>query len=143
MKSTSDPRHLHRIKALKNLFAYSFHKQRLTSPLARDILKEQETIDHVVAAAAPQWPLSKVAKVDLNILRLAVYELTVSKKEPAKVIIDEAIELAKEFGNDTSGSFINGVLGTIVKKMVPERQVPGIINAYNRGEHPVPKDQLT
>ena len=70
----------------------------------------------MIAKAAPEWPIEKLNKSDLAILRLAVYELTIEKKEPVKVIIDEAIELAKELGSENSSSFVNGVLGTIVKE---------------------------
>ena len=80
-----------------------------------DFAEHQQKIDKTISDAAPEWPLEKVAKVDLAILRLAVYELLIVKSEPPKVIIDEAVELAKEFGNDSSGSFINGVLGTVLK----------------------------
>ena len=69
----------------------------------------------MITQTAPEWPLDKLNKTDLAILRLAVYELTITKKEPVKVIIDEAIELAKELGSESSSSFVNGVLGTIVK----------------------------
>lgn len=116
MKTASDPRHLERVGALKSLFAYSFHKQRVNSQLAKNVLLEQVKLDVIIRERAPQWPIDKIAKVDLNILRLAVFELMVAKTQPTKVIIDEAVELAKEFGGDTSASFVNGVLGTIVKK---------------------------
>ena len=62
------------------------------------------------------FPISKIAKIDVAILRLAVYELIFEKNTPPKVIIDEAIELAKEYGSDSSPSFVNGVLGSIYKK---------------------------
>lgn len=71
-------------------------------------------LDHKICSAAPEWPLSKVAKVDLAILRLATYELLTEKQTPPKVVIDEAVELAKEFGGDGSAPFVNGVLGTIL-----------------------------
>ena len=73
-------------------------------------------IDEKIAHVAPEWPLPKISKIDLAILRLAVTEL-VEKKEPPKVIIDEAVELAKQFGNDNSAKFVNGVLGTILKSL--------------------------
>lgn len=66
--------------------------------------------------AAPKWPIEKINRIDLAILRLAVWELFYKRKTPPKVAIDEAIELAKEFGAENSPSFINGVLGTIFKK---------------------------
>lgn len=73
-------------------------------------------IDKKIQKSAQEWPLEKIAKIDLAILRLAVSELT-EKKEPPKVVIDEAVELAKEFGNEKSAKFVNGVLGTILKKL--------------------------
>lgn len=74
-------------------------------------------IDEKIRIAAPEWPIDKIAKIDLAVLRLAVFELTIDKKEPPKVVIDEAIELSKEFGNEHSSQFINGVLGTILKSL--------------------------
>src|SRR3989344_446517 len=72
-------------------------------------------IDGAIASAAPEWSLDKISKVDLAILRLAVFELTIEKKEPPKVVIDEAVELAKTYGGDGSPPFVNGVLGTILQ----------------------------
>ncbi|MBI1982106.1 MAG: transcription antitermination factor NusB, partial [Candidatus Levybacteria bacterium] len=69
--------------------------------------------------AAPEFPIGKINKVDLAVLRLAVFELLVERKEPQKVIIDEAIELAKEYGGETSPSFINGALGNILTHEKP------------------------
>lgn len=73
-------------------------------------------IDKAIETSAPQFPVDKISKIDVAVLRLAVYELLFEKSQPQKVIIDEAIELAKEFGGDKSPSFINGVLGHILKK---------------------------
>ncbi len=116
MKTSHDPRHKQRISLFKDLFSRSFKKMPLQNPKTNEILSHQKTIDHAIEKAAQEWPLDKVGKVDLAILRLAVYELLIVKKEPPKVIIDEAVELAKEFGADSSPSFINGVLGTIYKE---------------------------
>ena len=70
----------------------------------------------MIAQNAPAWPIEQINPVDLATLRLAIYELLYKKKkEPYKVIIDEAVEIAKDYGTETSGSFINGVLGAIVK----------------------------
>ncbi|MBI3577592.1 transcription antitermination factor NusB [Candidatus Gottesmanbacteria bacterium] len=104
MKTALDPRHQHRIDRMQELFAQSFQP-----------ITQNQSIDRTIGAAAPEWPVDKIAKIDLAILRLAVYELLVEKKEPPKVIIDEAIELAKTFGNEASPAFVNGVLGTILK----------------------------
>lgn len=117
MKTAQDPRHQKRIDIIKELFAQSFNKNQPCSKFTQQILLNIDKIDQQITQAAPQWPLNKVAKVDLAILRLAVYELTITKIEPPKVIIDEAIEIAKEYAGDTSSSFINGALGTIVTKL--------------------------
>lgn len=113
MKNPLDPRHKKRQKIVEELFKVDFHKQRI-SPFANQIYKNKDEIDNYIKKAAPEFPVDKINKVDLAILRLAVYELLIEKKEPAKVIVDEAIELAKEYGGDTSPSFINGALGNII-----------------------------
>jgi N utilization substance protein B len=115
MKTARDPRHLHRIKIVKQLFAHSFKPVKSQDADTNTILADLAQIDQKIEAAAPEWPLPKVAKIDLAILRLAVFELTHKKETPQKVTIDEAVELAKEFGTDSSPAFVNGVLGTIVK----------------------------
>lgn len=88
-------------------------------PITDDSLKIIEhigKIDEVIHTDAPKWPLDKINKVDLAILRCAIWELLFQDKTPPKVVIDEAVELAKEFGTDTSSSFINGVLGSIINQ---------------------------
>lgn len=82
-----------------------------------DIIPKIPEIDPLIEKAAPQFPVNKIAKVDVAILRLAIFELLFAKSEPPKVIIDEAVELAKELGGDGSPTFVNGVLGTIVKQV--------------------------
>lgn len=114
MKNPLDPRHRKRQKLIEELFKVDFHKQRIT-PLAKKIYELKEKIDNTIQTAAPEFPISKINKVDLAILRLAAYELLYEKKEPEKVIVDEAIELAKEYGGDSSPAFINGALGSIIK----------------------------
>lgn len=104
MKTASDPRHQKRIHRFKRLFAASF-KKPFNHP----------DIDALIAKNAPEWPIPKLNKVDLAILRLAVKELTEDKTAPPKVIVDEAIELAKTFGTEATPKFINGVLGAIIK----------------------------
>lgn len=114
MKQISDPRHQKRREIVQNLFAASFQDKHLDEQ-TRAIWDARGKIDPIIVASAPEWPLEKLNKTDLAILRLAVFEL-LEKKEPVKVIIDEAVELGKEFGSENSPSFVNGVLGTIVKK---------------------------
>lgn len=113
MKTPLDPRHRRRREAVKELFTQTFN-QPVANPLALAVLNKKEPVDEVIAKCAPLWPIDKLNRIDLAILRLAVYEIVVDKKEPIKVIIDEAVELAKEFGSESSPSFINGVLGAVV-----------------------------
>lgn len=120
MKTAQDPRHQRRIDSMQKLFAVSFSAQ--SDPDIQEILNNLSTIDPKIQKAAPEWSLDKIAKIDLAILRLAVFELTIEKTEPEKVIIDEAVELAKSYGNSTSAGFVNGVLGTIVKDTQEQSQ---------------------
>lgn len=115
MKTSQDPRHQRRIKLVGELFTLGFRQNGRSKAIVA-IHPHLTDIDRLIQEAAPEWPIEKIAKIDLAVLRLALYELTVTKKEPPKVIVDEAVELAKEFGNDNSPKFINGVLGTILKK---------------------------
>lgn len=113
MKTSHDPRHLKRQHTVQELFKVQFHNQPI-SERAQEILNNQNILDEKIQEAAPEFPISKINRVDLSILRLAVYELLIEKKEPVNVIIDEAVELGKEFGGEASPSFINGALGNIV-----------------------------
>lgn len=115
MKTAYDPRHKKRVSIVSELFAESFAGQPDTSVATDKILSKLKVIDPFIKKAAPEFPLDKISKVDLSILRLAVFELVIAKKEPPKVIIDEAVELAKTFGGEGSPPFINGVLGTIMQ----------------------------
>lgn len=98
------------------MFSRLFNDKQAIDPAAEEIVKNFDKIDKEILISAPEWPLERINKIDLSILRLAVYELTIQKNEPPKVIIDEAVELAKEFGSESSGPFINGVLGDIWKR---------------------------
>lgn len=117
MKKKSDPRHLTRKKVLAQLFEHGFRKEAKADNLTKSVLDNLKKIDKIIEKAAPAWPTEQIAKVDLAILRLAVFELVFGRTAPYKVIIDEAVELAKEFGGETSPGFVNGVLGTVVKKI--------------------------
>lgn len=114
MKTALDPRHLHRQKIVQALFANSFHKQKNQDETLDKINENKGLLDKIIEQAAPDFPLERINPVDLAILRLAAFELTISRTEPPKVVIDEAIELAKEFGGETSPAFINGALGKIM-----------------------------
>jgi N utilization substance protein B len=115
MKNPLDPRHKKRQKAVEDLFKLDFRKQTV-GDYAKEIFTKKDFIDEKITKAAPEYPIDKINKTDLAILRLAVYELFIEKNQPTKVIIDEAIELAKEYGGDTSPAFINGALGKLIKK---------------------------
>lgn len=83
------------------------------------VMEHITELDKIIEKAAPQWPLEQIAVVDRNVLRLGLYELLFGKREevPPKVAINEAIELAKSFGGESSGKFVNGVLGTIYREI--------------------------
>ncbi len=83
------------------------------------VLQKQSELDLVIEKAAPEWPIDRIAPVDRNILRLGLYELLFAdrKEVPAKVAINEAIELAKQFGGENSSRFVNGVLGAVYKEI--------------------------
>jgi transcription antitermination protein NusB len=112
MRTADDPRHKRRQELVQELFKVDFHKQPI-QPEAQAIMDNIDRIDISIQGAAKEFPIDKINKIDLAILRLAVYEIIIVKKEPTNVIIDEAIELAKEFAGPTSPSFINGALGNI------------------------------
>lgn len=114
MKNPLDPRHKKRQKAVEDLFKVEFHKQRIGN-YAKEIILNKDFLDEQIRKTAPEFPIEKINRVDLAILRLGVYELLILKKEPERVIIDEAIELAKEYGGEKSPSFINGALGKLIK----------------------------
>ena len=116
MKTARDPRHKRREKIMRLLYQYSFQSEEVTQSILTPILKSRSKIDKMISKAAPTWPIGKLNKIDLAILRLAVYELTIKKKTPPKVIIDEAVELAKKYGSDNSSKFVNGVLGSLYTK---------------------------
>lgn len=84
--------------------------------LAEEVLAHRKQLDALVGRYAPEWPVDQIAIIDRNILRIAIYELLLAKDTPIKVAINEAVELAKTFGSDSSGRFVNGVLGTLVAK---------------------------
>jgi len=115
MKTAQDPRHLRRIKTFKSLFARNFTHQDHFNELSQAVEENQKEIDKIIEKSAPEWPLEQINKIDIAILRLATYELLFQKETPTKVIIDEAIEIAKKYGSESSGSFINGALASALK----------------------------
>ncbi len=135
-------RHLARSVVLQSLFEWDFRDQNtsiLSDAITRDaaefapgngdltfmeelgkgVLKKQPEIDMIITKAAPDWPLNKISIIDRNVLRMGLYELLFADRGevPAKVAINEAIELAKSFGGENSGKFVNGVLGSVYKEM--------------------------
>lgn len=85
--------------------------------LVDGVTEKQDELDSIIQPVAPDWPLSQIARIDRTILRMGVYELHFNKSIPNKVVINEAVELAKSFGADNSSKFINGVLGTVLKNL--------------------------
>jgi N utilization substance protein B len=82
--------------------------------LVQGVSEQREQLDLLVGRYAPEWPVDQIAIIDRNILRMAIYEILMRNDTPVKVAINEAVELAKEFGSDSSGRFVNGVLGSLV-----------------------------
>lgn len=105
----------------RNMEEFAPHKSDapFMTKLLDGVLQKQPELDQVIEKAAPEWPIDRIAPVDRNILRLGLYELLFSdrKEVPAKVAINEAIELAKQFGGDNSSRFVNGVLGAVYKEI--------------------------
>ena len=86
--------------------------------VVQGVLDNLEQLDEMIVAYAPEWPIGQMAIVDRNILRIALFEFAVDRGTPPKVAINEAVELAKLFGSDSSQRFVNGVLGTFLSKNV-------------------------
>jgi len=139
-------RHLGRIIALQTLYEEEFRREandidfNVDAVLARNIrryeslvddtkfieqlvagvLKTREELDATLQPIAPEWPIEQIARMDRIVLRIGLYELQSEKDVPPKVVINEAIELAKAFGSENSSKFINGVLGTALRNMTGE-----------------------
>ncbi len=99
----------------------SRNAQAQARDLIEGVIEHRDQIDEEIGRFAPSWPISQLATVDKNILRIAIYEMVVSRKAPPKVAINEAIEVAKAFGSDNAPKFINGVLGSVLS--AKEQQV--------------------
>ena len=100
-------------------FAPGVEDPKFIYDLVNSAIEKIGEIDKIIEKAAPQWPIDQIAMVDRAVLRLGIYELLFGNREevPPKVAINEAIELAKTFGGDASGKFVNGVLGTIYREI--------------------------
>jgi N utilization substance protein B len=132
-------RHLSRTIAMQSLFEWDFNgRKEELKPIIENHIKEfsgakEDTgfifelaggveknlsdIDQIIVKHAPEWPIEQIPPVDRNVLRLGVYELMFLKQVPPKVVINEAVELGKTFGGESSGKFVNGVLGTLYKEL--------------------------
>jgi N utilization substance protein B len=145
MKRSTDPRHQARILALQELFSRYFNIEdipleeipvkellglnemkeydtKLYEKLLQGVIENKEEIDTLITKYAPQWPINQMKSVDLQILRIAIYEGFIEKITPPKVSIDEAIEVAKDFGGEISSKFVNGVLGAIYEETKEENK---------------------
>jgi N utilization substance protein B len=139
-------RHLGRIIALQTLYELIFRKEcddkinvddvinrnisrykaalddvDFIKELVRNVEKHSDELDKKIQPLAPEWPLAQIARIDHIILRMGAYELIYHDKVPPRVVINEAVELAKAFGGDNSSKFINGVLGTLLRQINPEK----------------------
>jgi len=116
VKNKFDPRHIKRIKNVQALFAWGCGGVEPATDEFNKIIEIVPEIDKIIQENAPKWPIDKINRIDLSVLRYTFWELFYLKKNPPKVVIDEAIEIAKEYGTETSSSFVNGVIGSAIKK---------------------------
>ena len=118
-QAAPDPRHQKRIALMQKLFSSSFYDELDPTQLddqlqeIQEILEKRGELDQLIQSAAPERPLTDINKVDLAILRLIVFESNYTKT-PKKVLINEGVELAKEFGTESSPRFVNAVLGKVL-----------------------------
>lgn len=107
-------------------FAPGFSDREFVVQLVEGVEKKIEKLDSIIATSAPEWPVPQLPIVDRNVLRIGLYELLFSNREevPPRVAINEAIELAKTYGGQNSGKFINGVLGTVYREIGEPDQDP-------------------
>ncbi len=137
-------RHLARTIAMQTLFCWDFNGQKdkledlvkesfqqfapefddhgFVNDLVKGVVANLPAIDNYIVKYATEWPLDQITPVDRNILRIGTYELAFDQNIPAKVAINEAIEVAKSFGGDASGRFVNGVLGAVFKE-IPAKDI--------------------
>jgi N utilization substance protein B len=109
------------VKGVFTSFAPNFDDHGFVSDVIEGVVKNLKAIDKYITKYATEWPLDQITIVDRNILRIGVYELVYNDDIPAKVAINEAIEIAKTFGSESSGKFVNGVLGAIYKDILKEQ----------------------
>jgi len=104
-------------------FAPDFEDEGFAANILRGVMDHSAEIDATITKYAPEWPLEQITIVDRNVLRIGVYELTYCRDIPPKVAINEAIEVAKGFGGDSSGRFVNGVLGAVYRDLVAQGKI--------------------
>lgn len=104
-------------------FGPGLKEEKFVYDLIKGTVKHRKELDMIIEKAAPMWPIEQIDMIDRNVLRLGLYELLYENKEevPPKVAINEAIELAKSFGGESSGKFINGVLGTVYREIEKQK----------------------
>lgn len=126
------PENLPRIfeHTLKEFSPAGEESAKFVKELAEGVRYNIKEIDGLIQKYAPEWPIEQITAIDRNVLRLGIYELIFAENIPSKVAINEAIELAKTFGSESSGKFINGVLGAIYK----ERTENGLIKEIDKKE---------
>ena len=98
------------------------------SQIVQGVVPRTAELDETIARHAPEWPLDQVATIDRNILRISLWEIAIDRQTPVKVSINEAVELAKQYGSDSTARFVNGVLGSLVDHL------NDIVQAFNRSQ---------
>lgn len=167
-------RHLGRIIALQTLYEEEFRREsgdttfeaqeilqrnigryremvddiKFIEDLVTGVMKQASELDAVLGPVAPEWPIDQIARMDRIVLRIGLYELKNEADVPPKVVINEAVELAKAFGGDNSSKFINGVLGTLLReqeavttKVVAKKQAKPKKSVTKTSTKPLPKSK--
>lgn len=101
---------------VKNEFASGTEDVEFAQKLIDGVLANIDKLDEIIVKHAPEWPIEQITIIDRNVLRLGIYEMMFLKETPAKVAINESVEMGKRFGGDSSGKFVNGVLGALFKE---------------------------
>ena len=123
----ADTSHHAALEAFKRIASQERLSQDATAfakDLIQEVLAQQDETDQIIAQAAPAWPVEQLSPVDRNILRLAIREMLGDNGTPVRVAINEAVELAKSFGSDSSARFVNGVLGSVQRHYQIEQDQP-------------------
>jgi N utilization substance protein B len=110
-----DPRHFKRVKIVQEVYSFFFNPTEAKHKKTLGVIENEARIDELIVLSAPKYSIDRISKVDVAILRVAIYELVFEKKEPVKVIINEAVEIAKEMSGEKSPGFINAVLGKVIE----------------------------